>query len=161
MALFWLGTPDSCWVLPLTEVRKMRKFMIYILLALLVLLIIIFGIFSWVYINAYLLDSSNPLRRPTDEIRAEIIELTPIGSSLEEVIRVIDNNETWEWHRRHVSQDGFPTDAGWTTFVGEQSIRVELGRYWRPRRSFLYIHVTVFWGFDEDGTLVDVRVQKS
>ena len=39
--------------------------------------------------------SLNPLRKSEEEIREETLELTPIGSSMEQVIEVIGNNSRW------------------------------------------------------------------
>jgi len=116
-------------------------------------------IFLWVYISiaiATRADADNPLRRPADEIRAELLELTPIGTSMADVIKLIDSNETWEWWDRRVVPAGFPTGVTVDDRVGEQSIRVELGSY----QSFYRAFVTAWWGFDEHGYLIAIRVRK-
>jgi arginine deiminase len=39
---------------------------------------------------------SNPLRRSETRIREDILKITPIGTSMDEVIEIIQNNEKWE-----------------------------------------------------------------
>jgi hypothetical protein len=47
-----------------------------------------------------------------------------------------------------------------SAIVGEKSIRTTLGKYWPFRASFYDVFVVVYWGFDEDSNLIDIRVQK-
>jgi len=140
-------------------VKAIVCFLTMIACIILVLCLIISGIFLWVYTYAYLLDISNPLRRPVEEIREELLELTPIGSSIEHVIQVVDSNETWEWNGR-ISSTGYPTDASLNVRVGESSIRVRFGKLWIPHRGFLESYVGAYWGFDEDSNLIDIRAYR-
>lgn len=108
----------------------------------------------------------NPLRASEDVIRERILKATPTGTSMEEVIDIIDSQEAWEllWID---SDKGF--SAQWTHLnytvhrdgryiVGEKSIKVFLGEYF-SLRTFC-TPVSVFWGFDEKGILVDVQAIK-
>ncbi|MCL2420799.1 MAG: hypothetical protein FWD03_02990 [Defluviitaleaceae bacterium] len=103
---------------------------------------------------------SNPLRRSSEQIRADILEITPIGMSMEDVLNIIEDNDQWEIRR--VSYDfGFykqaPNERPRT--VGEKSITVRKGHY----RSILMeiIVIDVFWGFDENSQLIDIWVWKA
>jgi len=126
----------------------MKKIIVFTLLA---LLIISLGVFV---IGCL----SNPLRRSEERIREDILALTPIGSSMEDVIEVIDSNEWWNWFGNINHYSGF-SSADRTTpnaRVGEQSIRILLGEY----RNIFITSVVAFWGFDEDGYLIDIRIRK-
>jgi len=122
----------------------MIKIIAYILLA---VLVIALGLYV---INCL----TNPLRQSEEQIREDILAHTPIGSSVEEVIRVIEGNEDWDWIGR-VDQVGFPTGTG--SHIGEQSIHVFKGQY----GSVFMTNVSVFWGFDENLDLIDIRVRKT
>ena len=103
---------------------------------------------------------SNPLRRSAKNMRKDILELVPIGSSMEDVIKVIESKEEWEW-KGYIAPVGYPLEGNSYISIGEKSIRAELGQYQGLRWSFLKVYVTVFWGFDENDKLIDVRVRKS
>lgn len=94
---------------------------------------------------------SNPLRKSQEQITEDILKLTPIGMSMEEVVCVIENNKKWEWSG-HINPNGFlkqPPPPEPRTTVGSQSIRVFIGDY----RNIFVTSVTVFGGFDEDSKL--------
>ena len=98
---------------------------------------------------------SNPLRRPADVIKRDIIRLTPIGSSMEDVVKVIESKEKWEAPRishKYGYSIPYTTDPD----VGEKSIRVFIGEY----RNIFVTSVTVYWGFDGDEKLIDVYIWK-
>ena len=97
----------------------------------------------------------SPLRRSAEHIRENMLKLTPIGMSMEDVIRTIEGNDKWEIvyinYEYGYSITGKPT-------VGEKSIQVLIGKY---KTAFLIdTYVTVFWGFDENTQLVDIYVDK-
>ena len=130
----------------------MRKFMIYAALAFVVVLL--------VFIIALVI-SSNPLRKPVEEIREMMLELTPIGMNMEDAVKVldmvkIDNN----WERMSVNYNrgvvmgelgrGGPP-------VGKHSIRALLGRY---RDSLGGQIVDVHWAFNENYELMEIFVNK-
>lgn len=105
----------------------------------------------------------NPMRRPAPLIRHHVLWRTPIGMCIEEVIEIIENNERWgrpiinrESGFRNPSlsvdgADGRPTSAT----IGEQSVQTN-HRYGIP--LFLDRSVRIWWGFDENGKLIDVYV---
>jgi len=100
-------------------------------------------------------------------VRNHILRLTPIGTNMNDVIEVIDANENWriwqisyEWGFEHPR--GSVIDP---VFIGDKFIRVYAGRYWPamvPVGGFLMeTSVSIFWGFDEDGELIEVSVLKA
>ena len=129
---------------------------------------------------------SNPLRGSDEKIRKHILELTPIGMDMEEVIEVIGNNKKWrvvgidyekgyllqkpppypEYAR--IAEDGYP-------IIGEKSIEIftkytgeySLSEFFSAPNIigsvlglFSTAYVTASWGFDENSKLVDVEVFK-
>jgi hypothetical protein len=98
-------------------------------------------------------------RRSSDEtIRERLLEAAPLGSSLSEVEAVVKNGRwPYEVHARRGFYDQRVRPA---RVVGAQHIEANLGDYLNipiPLPS----NVTVFWGFDPDGRLIDVWVWKT
>ena len=106
----------------------------------------------------------NPLRRPQEHIKNEILKLTPIGTSMEDVIKIIQSKRQWEidyishehGYRRPGTPDIPDIALGGETIVGEKSIRVFVGEY----RNIFITSVTIFWGFDKNSKLVEIYVWK-
>jgi len=133
--------------------------------------IIIFALVTVTAVIAIVVTISllNPLRRQTqEEILRNVLEITPIGMNMEEVLEVIER-EDWElWNVNHYH--GFirrPTDPedfalGRETIIGVKSISACLGTYigGHGRIFHSYTGVTVRWGFDENSILIDVIVLK-
>ena len=94
------------------------------------------------------------LIEPSKYIREYLLELTPIGTSIEDVLEVIYKNEEWRIDRINYEQ-GYIEE---TRIIGEKSIRVMIGEY---KKSFdFYTAVEVSWGFDENSKLIDIYVRK-
>ena len=104
----------------------------------------------------------NPYVRSEGMVRTALLKRTPMGTSMDEVIKYLEQNEKWTIKR--ISQtSGFrhrgiqPTET-----VGKKSITVYLNSY----RSVAYFYlletdVTVFYGFDEDSKLIDIWAWKT
>jgi len=104
----------------------------------------------------------NPMRRPAPMIRNHILRQTPVGTCIEEVIEVIESNERWgipTVNRR----SGFIHPSPWDydarfgeLIVGTQSVQTRPEIYnvilFHERRT------RIFWGFDENGKLIEVYV---
>ena len=145
----------------------MKKIIIFVLI---ILFAIILAVLTTPFIKMAL-DSQNPFRKSEDEIYKSVLEFTPIGMSMENVIQVIEGNKNWETayinYEHGVSQGelGRPGDS-----IGEKSIRVTLGKYVGTYRSgnifttFIYtnfdVYVEGWWGFDENGKLIEIFVKK-
>ena len=131
--------------------------MIYILFGLLAIALIpvIFVLYNmWFYVWP------NPLSKPSEQIRTELLEITPIGASMGEAqVAIRDNSDGW-WivnvnRRFGVDMSRHGGQVGETT--GESSIRVNLGGY-----GFFIFWATVEaeWAFNENGELIDIFVVK-
>jgi hypothetical protein len=107
----------------------------------------------------------NPLRRSEEQIRANMLRLTPIGTSMDTVVRAVENNRKWDIvsvsdrgylviHGRPSSASGLDEDD--KRVIGVKSIRVYLGYY----NIIFNTGVSVFYGFDEDSKLIDIAVRK-
>jgi ABC-type dipeptide/oligopeptide/nickel transport system permease component len=122
----------------------MKKLMIYTLLSILVIIVAV-----------VLLSLTNPHRKSNEEIRDSILELTPISTSMEDVLKVVESNKKWKTEYvsyEHGISQGDLGRAG--TSIGEKSIRVLIGKYRNP----VVVYVSVFWAFDENFKLIDVYV---
>jgi hypothetical protein len=128
----------------------MRKVIVYTLLVLLILVLVV-----------VVVALSNPLRKSEARIRENILALTPIGTGMEDVIKVIENNKKWEINHINyesgygIDKDGRPGENR-NTRIGEKSIRVYLGSY----RNIFETGVLVYFGFDENSKLIDAAVRK-
>ena len=131
----------------------MKKIIIYTLLA---LLVIILGV---VIINHL----SNPLRKPVEQIREDILKLTPIGTNMEDALELIENKEKWEivWINNEnigmsLGKKIEHTDLSMDFIIGEKAVKATIGEY----RNFFKGVVNVYWGFDENSKLIDVGIRK-
>jgi len=124
------------------------------------LLIIIAALFVWSFVRmAY-----NPMRRPAPMIRSHILRNTPLGTCMEEAIEIIESNE--RWGTPVISRDsGFIVQGAGIpnfplfTIIGEQQIQTRPERY--NVLLFLERGVRIFWGFDENGKLIEVFVSSA
>ena len=110
----------------------------------------------------------NPLRRPRANVRNYILRLTPLGTSIDDVIEVVESRRGWVV--RHISfEHGFrhpdPRNSGWPILqsgpliIGEKSVRVNCS-YRAFYKLFTRTIVDIFWGFDMHGNLIEVYVNK-
>lgn len=100
----------------------------------------------------------NPLRRSEEQIKRNMLKLTPIGTSMEVVISIIDGNK-WKYHVRDYGYffiHGLPSRHASRPAIGVKSIDAYLGEY----RTIFLTGVSVFYGFDEDSILIDIAVLK-
>lgn len=109
----------------------------------------------------------NPLLRTEAGIRRHLLRIAPIGMSMEDVIRIADNNRNWNTIR--ICEDAgvilhpsllipmrmSPSDPRFPV-VGEKSVRVHLG----TTRIILRADVTAFFAFDENGELIEILVRR-
>jgi len=113
---------------------------------------------------------TTPIRRPTNMVRRYILRITPIGTNINDVITIIENRGDWGTHSVDLERGFIPGSGARPplepdlriTVIGDMSIRVRIGGY-RAWYKMLFLSVTdigVFWGFDEDGNLIDVHVRK-
>lgn len=98
----------------------------------------------------------NPLRKSQEQITEDILKLTPIGTSMEDVIKVIESRRKWELEHINYENGYRYRKEKEDKIIGEKSIRVFIGDY----RNVFVTSVTVFWGFDENSKLIEVWVWK-
>jgi len=106
----------------------------------------------------------NPLLRTNEGLRRHLLQKTPAGTSMEDVVDSINNNSSWTIRHRgggivYCLKDQIPTRFSNgnildSTIVGEHSIEVRLGIYRIP----IKVYVTAFYAFDENGKLIDILV---
>ena len=108
----------------------------------------------------------NPFLRSEAGIRNHLLRITPIGTSMEDVIRVADSNNGWTirvireehgvvLHPRRLTPTGSSPTRDFPV-VGEQSVRIFLGFH----GFILKPAVTAFYAFDENGKLIEIFVRK-
>jgi hypothetical protein len=97
-------------------------------------------------------------RRSDESIRERLLKAAPLGSSLAEVEAVVKSGG---WPYEVDTRGGFYDQrVRPSRVVGAQHVQANLGDY-RDIPIFLATNVTVFWGFDVDGRLIDVWVWKT
>ena len=108
----------------------------------------------------------NPWRRPPEQIGEDILNQTPIGTSMEDVIEYVNGEE---WNVIYIS-DMFGYETYYTyawssdssnpgTEVGVKSVRAVAGQY--TRFLIVKINVEVLFGFDENSELIEIAIQYS
>ena len=130
--------------------KKLRVVLIFAI-TIVFLVIVIMNIFTII----------NPLRKSQAGIEKDILKITPIGMHIDDVVKVIESREKWKVHYINYEM-GYAhpyrlrTDDDY--IVGNKSIRASIGDY---KVVFVPANVTVLWGFDEDGKLIEIYVWKS
>lgn len=104
---------------------------------------------------------SNPLINSEANIRDLLLEKTPIGTKMEDVLEFIEVNEEWEVKSINYETGFYHQRITPPRVIGEKSIRVSLGNYRVIRNMYFETNVTVFYGFDENGELVEIWVWKT
>ena len=108
----------------------------------------------------FLIISFNPLRRSEERIAQDVLQITPLGMHMDEVIEIIENHSRWGRNGRVWINLEFPskyTNLNADTIKGEKSIKVHAGWYMSPLRT----DVEIYWGFDENSYLIEVGVRKT
>jgi len=113
----------------------------------------------------------NPMRRPHRNVRNYILRQTPLGTSMDDVISFAGRRAGWRIPRvnrehgflhRGEPIPGWPVSAlSGHSVIGEMSVRVYAERYHAWYKLFVPTGVTVFWGFDTEGNLIEVFVWKA
>ena len=106
----------------------------------------------------------SPMRRPASMIRNHVLRHTPIGTYIDDAIEIIESNERWGTPIVNRNTGfmapgiGVP-DRPFHSVIGDQSVQT------RPeRQNVILFHersLRIFWGFDENGKLVEVLVSSS
>ena len=112
-----------------------------------------------------------PSRRPVDMVRNYILRITPLGTNIEDVIKAIESRDDWGmafidyergFYRETATRPPPPGTEPRHTVIGKMRVSVNIGRYrsWHDLFFFDEIGVSVTWGFDGDGNLIEVHVRK-
>ena len=112
-----------------------------------------FAVISCIVLLPVCFYTLNPLRYSENEIKDFMMKATPVNSDMKTVIELIEKRN---WAIRYISEEYGYTDRDRDVEVGEKSIRAWIGDY----RNLFITDVTVFWGFDEESKLIDIRVWK-
>lgn len=103
------------------------------------------------------LAGSKPLRHSSAKIRMALLRETPLGTSIEVVTSHLRANGLTPELNNDVGFYRGPWGQG--EVVGRRHIRVHMGTY-RKIPFFLKTDVDAFYGFGEEGTLIDIWVKK-
>lgn len=92
------------------------------------------------------------VRQPDAAIRQQLLQLTPLGTSIEEVHSFLEN--------RLARAQGTGV-AGWPVRVSGAFMVVDLGHYHEAKNVFMFPTVVqAFWDFDQQNKLRDIRVRR-
>ncbi|MCL2019169.1 MAG: hypothetical protein FWG70_05345 [Oscillospiraceae bacterium] len=128
--------------------REDRKRIIIVSISLMIAATLAIHIFSVIFINVF--PFLRVWFRPTERIKSDVLELMPIGTSWEEVIKIIESKEEWYGDDKHWSSLREYLIQGITE---RRVVRFSLLNYEHP-----LIQVTMTLRFDEDLELSEVEV---
>jgi len=127
-----------------------------------------FYIILAVIILAVITPIINPIRRTDKALRKHLLSIIPIGTSMEEVIRIIEGHNCWIIERVEEnygvvldSRDMYPLRSAPTTFrnskvIGEQAVWIDLGSYYGIFKNYVSAHLA----FDENEELIDIFIRR-
>ncbi len=99
----------------------------------------------------------DPMRRPSEQIHASILERTPLGTTHNDVRAFLDV-QGWKHHAGDKEGGDFWQYRKEHEIKGESAICARLGSY----QGFpWYVTVDAVWVFDADGKLIGVQVFKT
>jgi len=99
------------------------------------------------------------LRKSEENIKDNILKLTPIDSSLDEVIGVIKNNKKWQvlsngtW-KQWLSLSDNEIQQQKNNIIRTKTIHVLLGRWFLT-------YVSAYWNLDDDGIIIEINIRKT
>ena len=136
--------------------KRAKKYNITAIIALGILIPILIMITLWLI---------SPSMQPTWLIRQNMLNVTPKGTGIEEVIKVVESNEKWRWNG-YISNGGLAIIGGRpnvrdssasTTHkvIGEKTIMVS-----QTRNMSLVPYVDIYYAFDENDKLIEIMVDK-
>ena len=124
-------------------------------------------IFSIISIGAIVLITviitRHPLFRSPQKILADTLRITPMGMHIDDVVEIVTRQtiirNVNEWRSPLIKYDSGYIDpssrsTSKSSIVGHKSVRVSY-------KTHFNTYISIYWGFDEDGNLIDVLVDKS
>lgn len=151
--------------------NKKRFWVIFSCVTVLIILTGVILYFTMPFTSPRLMTGAISLSRPESVIRRDMLRITPLGTSKEEVIgvimergwrvRFIRDTSGYFMNRGRVSDGPSPLmyATGESIEIGTQSIRIFLGRF--HAFGFIGVYVDVYFAFDEDSKLIDVAIRRS
>lgn len=142
-------------------VEEMKRILIYILIPILIPILL----FLLCLLAAVVIMFTNPLAKSEEQIKESLLELTPIGTSLDDVLDLVKSKIEWRIKRVNYGQDGYGSYARYNQFSSSlnrddlnnlKSIKVYIGEYF----NIFMTSVHVKWEFDENSKLNDIEVTK-
>ena len=102
-----------------------------------------------------------PLVRSEEDIQIKLLQDTPLGTPMEDVVEHIEKQKKWKVNS--ISYDGGFVDQREhpSQIVGEKSIRLLMGEYRTYSNLYLLMSVTVYYGFNKESELIDIWVWKT
>ncbi|MGO4371610.1 hypothetical protein AB4Z21_12590 [Paenibacillus sp. MCAF20] len=101
----------------------------------------------------------NPLTRSEETIREKMLTQIPMGTPLDEAIHFANNKKGWSDIKIGYTY-GYPGYYSWET-VGEKHISVHAGDYRSKLHLYFFVaDVRIYFGFNENSELIDIRVNK-
>jgi len=124
------------------------------------------------FTSPMLMTGAISLSRPESAIRRDMLRITPIGTSMEDVLKVIEERG-WKLRysrrtagyflnyrngRAYVGDGASPSqlESGRYVEIGSKSIRIHLGEF----RMIFDIDVDVYFAFDDEWKLIDVAIRR-
>lgn len=121
--------------------------------------VILFVFFIALIIFELIRTIANPLGITEDKIREQLLEKIPVGTTMNEVIDIVQNNEKWsDFHIDH--EFGYDKNHVLGEMIGKKHISVYIGEYRSIKNYYFITSVKVYFGFNEQSKLIDIRVQK-
>ena len=150
-------TSKSSWVRVKNNLEKTIKIIILFFIAFVMLATIIPMVI-------------NPIRRPRGMVRNYILRQTPLGTSIYDVITIVEGRD--DWGEAYIDfEKGFLTSTSrrptieeqFSSYViGEMTVSVNLGGFhaWYIVFGVPRVSTSARWGFDADGRLIEVFIRQ-
>ena len=128
---------------------------------------IIFYIILAIIILAIVVPIIHPIRRTDEALCRYLFNITPIGTSMEDVISIVEGKNHWTatvkenhgvvfYPRSMYPVNQSPSTSGDSRVIGQQSVRVHLGTYYGIFRTY----VSAFYAFDKNEELIDIFIRR-
>lgn len=101
----------------------------------------------------------NPLTRTDDQIREKMLSQFPQGTQMDEVIKFANEKKGWSGIKVDY-ENGYSKYALRGEEIGEKHLSVYIGEYHIITNLYLHTAVQVFFSFNGNSELIDIRVRK-
>ena len=141
--------------------EKMKRRKIWIILLAIVLTLTLINVFNNLKTEIVLtLDKTEikiNFRKSEEKIQENLLKVTPLGTSMEDVLRVIEINKKWElvWISTEYPHNDTNLHADY--IIGDKSIKAYIGNF----GIIFETSVEAYWGFDENDKLIEIGIRKT